>query len=302
MTKKKLVRSVSSIEPAFLPTDPGALHSHVVALCGCSPRHATAPGLNQAAEYVRSRLARTGRPVEVQSFERNGKTYRNFFVSFGPQDGERIIVGAHYDGRDDTPGADDNASAVAVLLELATHFTSVPMGTRLDLAAYTLEEINPGLPALQGSMEHAQRLRQEGVHVKLMIALEMVGYFDDQPGRQKYPFPLMKWFYPGAGNFLAVVGSFRELPWVYRLVRKLRKATPLPFYGLAAPRWVPGIEHSDHQSFWNRGYPAVMVTDTAYLRNPHYHQSTDTPATLDFIRMAHATDALRACLTSIVGK
>jgi hypothetical protein len=302
MTKKKLVSGVSGSNPAFLPTDPGPLRSHVAALCGCSPRHATAPGLDRAADYVRSQLALAGRPVEEQTFDRNGKTFRNFVVSFGPSDGKRVVVGAHYDGRDDTPGADDNASGVAVLLELAKHFSSVPLRTRLDLAAYTLEEINPGLPALQGSTEHARKLRQEKVQVKLMIALEMLGYFDDRPGQQKYPFPLMKWFYPAEGHYLAVVGSFHELPWVIRLVRRLRKSSPLMFYGLAAPQWVPGIEHSDHQSFWNRGYPAVMVTDTAYLRNPHYHRPTDTPDTLDYIRMAHATDALRAVLTSIVGK
>lgn len=272
------------------------------ALCACSPRHATSAGLDRAAEYVRSHLVLAGRPVEEHPFERNGKTFRNFLVSMGPPDGERVIVGAHYDGRGDTPGADDNASAVAVLLELAKHFSSTPLRTRLDLVAYSLEEINPGLPALQGSTEHARRLRREGVPVKLMIALEMVGYFDDRPGRQRYPFPLMKWFYPREGNYLAVVGSFRELPWVYRLIRRLKRASPLPFCGLAAPRWVPGIEHSDHQSFWNQGFPAVMVTDTAYLRNPHYHQSTDTPDTLDYTRMAHATDALRAAITSIVGK
>lgn len=283
-------------------TDPEALRVHVETLCRCAPRHAAAPGLDQAAQYVRSQLALAGRPIEEHLFERNGKTYRNFYVSYGPQNGERVIVGAHYDGRDDTPGADDNASAVAVLLELAKRFSTVPLRTRLDLAAYTLEEINPDLPALQGSTEHARRLRQEGVRVKLMIALEMLGYFDDRPGRQKYPFPLMKWFYPAQGNYLAVVGSFQELSWVYRLVRRLRKASLLPFYGLAAPQWVPGVEHSDHQSFWNRGYPAVMVTDTAYLRNPHYHQSTDTPDTLDYTRMAHATDALGATIASIVGK
>lgn len=298
---KPLFRGPSSPRPG-LALDPGLLRSHVDTLCACSPRHALAPGLNRAADYVRSQLALAGRPVEEHSFERNGKTYQNFVVSFGPPDGERVIVGAHYDGRDDTPGADDNASAVAVLLELAKHFSSVPLRTRLDLAAYTLEEINPGLPSLQGSTEHARRLRQEGVQVKLMMALEMLGYFDDRPGRQNYPFPFMKWFYPAEGNYLAVVGSFRELPWVFRLVQSLRKTSPLAFYGLAAPQWVPGIEHSDHQSFWSQGYPAVMVTDTAYLRNPHYHQPTDTPDTLDYIRMAQATDALRAVLTSIVGK
>lgn len=288
--------------PPIFQTDPKALRTHVENLCRCSPRHAMAPGLDHAAEYVRSQLAMTGRPVEEHSFTRNGKTFRNFVVSFGPTNGERLIVGAHYDGRDDTPGADDNASGVAVLLEMAKQFSLVSLGTRVDVAAYTLEEINPGLPSLQGSMEHARTLRQEGVRVKLMVALEMLGYFDDRPGQQKYPFPFMKWFYPTEGNFLAVVGSLREIPWVYRLVSKIRVISPLPFYGLGAPRWVPGIEHSDHQSFWRHGYPAVMVTDTAYLRNPHYHQVSDGPDTLDYPRMANACDALGVVLASVCQK
>ncbi len=283
----------------LLPVNPARLREHVETLCRCSPRHALAPGLEHAARYVRDQLASSGHPVEEQTFELNGRTYRNFILSFGPRSGERVVVGAHYDGRDDTPGADDNASAVAVLLELATFLKATCFKTRVDLVAYTLEEINPGLWALQGSTTHARALQKEGVRVKLMLSLEMLGYYDDRPGNQDYPFPLMKWLYPRRGNFLSLVGSLRESPLVYRLKRVMRRASPLPIHSMTAPRWVPGIEHSDHQSFWNAGYPAVMITDTAYLRNPHYHRPTDTPDTLDYHRMAHAAAAVHAAVLSL---
>jgi Zn-dependent M28 family amino/carboxypeptidase len=225
-----------------------------------------------------------------------GRTYRNLVVSFGPRNGKRVIVGAHYDARDNTPGADDNASAVAVLLELAPFFRDRRPNVRLDLVAFTLEEINPGLWALQGSDAYARRLRQEGVRIKLMIALEMLGYYDERLGTQNYPLPFMRFVYPRQAHFLSVVGSLRETPWVYRLKRVMRRASPLPVYSMTAPQWVGGIEHSDHQSFWKTGYPAVMVSDTAYLRNPHYHQPTDRPDTLDYNRMAHAAAAVHGAI------
>ncbi|MBL0058912.1 MAG: M28 family peptidase [Elusimicrobia bacterium] len=288
-----------SRRPPVLPVDPALLRSHVEHMSRCSPRHAGAPGLEEAARYVRDQLASTGRPVEEQTFELNGRTYRNLLLSYGPRTGERVVVGAHYDGRDDTPGADDNASGVAVLLELAHSLKTVPFKTRVDLVAYTLEEINPGLWALQGSTTHAQALRKEGAAVKLMISLEMLGYYDERLGTQNYPLPFMNRFYPDRAHFLSIVGSIRETPWVYRLKPVMRRASPLPIYSMTAPRWVAGIEHSDHQSFWNAGYPAVMITDTAYLRNPHYHRPTDTPDTLDYARMAHAAAAVHAAVLSL---
>ncbi|MBK8575568.1 MAG: M28 family peptidase [Elusimicrobia bacterium] len=291
--------------PARLPVlavDPARLRAHVEHLCQCSPRHALAPGLEHAARYVRDQWTVSDLPVEEHTFDLNGRTYRNFLVSFGPRTEERVVLGAHYDGRDDTPGADDNASGVAVLLELATFFRATSLKTRVDLVAYTLEEINPGLLPLQGSTIHAQTLQQEGARVKMMVSLEMLGYYDDRVGNQHYPLPFMKWLYPRRGNFLSLVGSLRETRWVYRLKRVMRRASPLPIYSMTAPRWVHGIEHSDHQSFWNAGYPAVMITDTAYLRNPNYHRPTDTPDTLNYPRMAHAAAAVYAAVVALTEK
>jgi hypothetical protein len=199
-----------------------------------------------------------GGPVEEHPFERNGeKRFGNFLVSMGPPDGERVIVGAHYDGRGDTPGADDNASAVAVLLELAKHFSSTPVANPFGPGPLIRwKKLTPVCPPFKGSTEHARRLRWEGVPVKLMIALEMLGYFDDRPGRQRYPFPLMKWFYPREGNYLAVVGSFRELPWVYRFDPEIKKGFPVAVLWVSRlPDGFPESSIRITKVFGTKGFP-----------------------------------------------
>jgi Zn-dependent M28 family amino/carboxypeptidase len=215
-----------------------------------------------------------------------GHLYTNVIGTMGTDGAERVVVGAHYDVCGEQPGADDNASAVAGLLEvsrLLNPFAST-LKYRVDFVAYTLEE-PPffGTPEM-GSYVHAQSLHEDGVKVRGMISLEMIGYFTDEEDSQDYPLPLMKLFYPSKGDFIGVVGNFRSRALV-KEVKGHMSAAPINVESLSAPAIVPGVNFSDHRSYWEFGYPAVMVTDTAFFRNPHYHRVSDVAETLDFDTM-----------------
>jgi hypothetical protein len=211
------------------------------------------------------------------------------------------VVGAHYDVCGEQPGDDDNASAVAAVLELARllerHRPDV--AHRLELALWPLEEPpNFRTPAM-GSAVHARRLADGEVPVGGMICLEMLGYFSDRPGSQSFPVPGMGLLYPSRGNFIAVVGNGPS----WRLTREVKArmdgATELPVRSINAPALVPGVDFSDHFNFWRQGWKAVMITDTAFYRNPNYHQLTDTPDTLDYGRMARVVTGVYAAATTL---
>jgi len=223
-------------------------------------------------------------------------TFRNVIASFGPDTRERIVVGAHYDAYQELPGADDNASGVAGLIELAHLLgkTSLPM--RVELVAYTLEEppffrSRPGA-AYAGSAVHARSLKKQGIPLRAMIALEMIGYFKDEDGSQRYPLSALKLFYPSQGNFAVVVGSLDQPRIVRRVKRAMRGASVLPVYSLNGPKSIDGIDWSDHMHYWEQGYNAVMVSDTAIYRNHNYHTAGDTPDKLDYSRMALVVQAV----------
>lgn len=150
-----------------------------------------------------------------------------------------------------------------------------------------------------GSMVHANSLRAEGARVRGMIALEMIGYFSDEPGSQTFPTPLLKPFYPSRGNFITVVGKLGQGPLIRRVRRSMRRGSPLPVRTIQAPRAVPGVDFSDHASYWTAGFDAVMVTDTAFYRNPHYHTAHDTADTLDYARMAMVVDGVREAVVAL---
>jgi hypothetical protein len=274
------------------------LRAHVRALSEeFVPRdHSNPQNLNRAAAYIRDELRRAGGRVSVQDFEVRGATYRNVVASFGPERGERIVVGAHYDAAGPYPAADDNASGVAGLIELARLLSTESPETRVDLVAFALEEPPFFRTGHMGSAVHARSLRARGVRVRLMISLEMIGYFTDAAGSQRFPLAMLKAFYPTRGNFIAVVGKFGQGSAVRRVKAAMRRASPLPVHSINAPRWVPGVDFSDHASYWEAGYPAVMVTDTAFYRNPYYHTARDTPGTLDYARMAMVVQGIHAAV------
>lgn len=267
------------------------------------PRSADHPErLQQAADDIAAALRATGAEVEIQAVPVEESTNSNIVARFGPRDGPVRVIGAHYDSHGHahegakhargyslathTPGADDNASGVAALIELAHLLQQRPPRQAVELVAYTLEEPPHFRTAAMGSAHHARRLATSKRPVSWVLVLEMIGYFDERPGSQSYPLPLMSTLYPDRGNFIGLVGAMDHPLATRRLKSVLSGASDLPVVSINAPRLLPGIDFSDHASYWDEGFSAWMLTDTAFYRNPHYHQGTDTIDTLDFDRMA----------------
>ena len=240
-----------------------------------------------ASDYIAREWSAMGLSVTRRPYRAGGRAWDHLEVTIGPRTPGRglLVVGAHYDGIADTPGADDNASGVAVLLEASRLLVASPPASAVRLVAFANEEPPWFWSDSMGSVAWLREARQRGDTIAAMLSIECVGYFTDTPGSQRYP-PILGWFYPDVGNFLAVVGNVGSRALVHRVIADLRQHTPLPTAGAAAPSQLPGVGWSDHWAFWQEDVPAVMLTDAAPFRNPYYHQSGDVPAMLDFPRMA----------------
>lgn len=297
--------------PAAPKADRAKLEAHVRMLSETlSPRDGAHPErLDRVAAYLRGEFKASGGAVSELEFdfeERDQRNrlqtrgpFRNVVARFGPEAGERIVVGAHYDSAGEKPAADDNASGVAGLLELARLLGRHAPPLRVDLVAFSIEEPPFYGTETMGSVYHARALRREGAAVRAMLSLEMIGTFSDAPGSQRYPAPLARLFYPGRGDFVAVAGRWRDAALARRVKRSMWASTPLPVYSLNSPPGVPGIPLSDHASFWDEGYPALMVTDTAFYRNERYHTHDDTADRLDYARMAMVVDGVHAAVLDL---
>lgn len=256
------------------------LHTHLKALVRDRDPYLATGGHFFIQQYIRQELEQWGN-VETHEFQVRGKTHQNLIINLPASASDKqkspILIGAHYDAVPGTPGADDNATGVAVLLELARKFADEPVTCPVRLVAFDMEEYG-----LLGSAEYAAQLRQQQQELRLMISLEMLGYCDSAPGSQRYPAGLER-FYPNRGDFIALIGNLPTIPDLIRLSRSIRTAG-VPSEWLPAPNRgliVPQTRLSDHAPFWDQGYRAIMVTDTAFLRNPHYHQASDRIETLD---------------------
>ena len=279
--------------------------------------------LDMAANYIHNQLQALGTTPSRQPILVDGQArFHNIVLRLGPQKGQPggdaplLVIGAHYDAvrtngvatgstpdaHSHTPGADDNASGVAGLLELARLLVAHPPRQPVELVAYTLEEPPQFRTAQMGSYQHAASLAYARQPLRMMLSLEMIGYFDDTPASQHYPVPGMTAIYPSAGNFLALIGQLDHFAVTRETYAQLLSGAqidaagtvPLPVRALSAPASLRGIDYSDHQNYWRFGYPALMVTDTSFMRNPHYHRSTDTWDRLDYRRMAQAVNAVLA--------
>ena len=270
--------------PSRLKPNSARLRAHVVQLSEAySPRsYAHTENLDRCAAYIQGHFKRAGAITSIQKFSVAGKTYQNVIGLFGAPTAERIVIGAHYDARSKTPGADDNASGIAGLIELAYLIAKEKLKTSVELVAYPLEEPPFFGTENMGSAQHAQWLHNRKVDVKCMIALEMIGYFSSDPGSQSYPMPVLKLFYPGKGDFIAIVGRLDQRGIVKKIKKLMQGATDLAVYSVNAPTFVSGIDFSDHRNYWKYDYDAVMITDTAFYRNPHYHKPGDTAESLNF--------------------
>ncbi|MFN8253874.1 MAG: M28 family peptidase [Ferruginibacter sp.] len=230
--------------------------------------------------------------VYRQTYNAKGRTYHNIIASFGPQTAERIIVGAHYDVCGNQEGADDNASGVAGIMELARLLKDSLLQYRIDLVAYTLEEPPFFNTNEMGSYIHAKSLYDSGIKVKGMVSLEMIGYFSDTAGSQDYPLFPLKWIYGDTGNYITVVqkslcGDFAKAFKKYSF-----ENNSILTKSFRTPSFAGGVNLSDHKNYWRFGYSAVMITNTAFFRNHNYHQTGDRITTLDIAKMARVIDGV----------
>lgn len=206
--------------------------------------------------------------------------------------GEIVVVGAHFDTVRGSPGANDNASGVAALLAIARRLAGSKPARTLRLIAFTGEEPPCFQTDDMGSLVYARACKTNGERIVAMLSLETLGCYSDAPGSQEYPIPLLKLAYPSRGNFVAFVGNVASRQLVREAIGAFREATAFPSEGAALPGWIPGVGWSDQWSFWQQGYPAIMVTDTALFRDPNYHRHSDTPEKLDYERLARVVEGL----------
>lgn len=275
------------------------LHRHVFHLAEeIGERNVYHPwALHDAQRYIMETWQAIGYEVRVQDYEVNGVRSANLEVTVpgGRRDDEILLVGAHYDSVRGSPGANDNGSGVAALLELSRLFFSETPPRRMRFVAFVNEEPPFFLSARMGSMRYAGAARQQGDDIRLMLSLETMGYYCDEPQSQGYP-PLFRYFYPDQGNFIAFVSNLRSRRQVRKLARAFRHSSDFPVEHVSTFGWIPGVAWSDHFSFWLRRYRAVMVTDTAFYRYPYYHSEDDTAEKLDYERLARVTRGLYGAL------
>ena len=297
VVKIKMSASVIHPEPRFIPaSSEQALYGHVHALSVVigSRSLREVEKIRQAEQYIRTFLEKQEIPFELQGYDYEGNRYNNIVVTLegGTRREETIVIGAHYDTTFGTPGADDNASAVAVLLELCRALKDYRPERTLRLIFFVLEEPPAFMTPAMGSYVYATQARDRGENVVGMISLEMVGYFNDAEGSQAFPVPGMHWLFPDRGNFVGVVGNVASRDLTLAVAESMKAGSELPIEHLVALPFVPGIGLSDHGSFWKMGFRAVMVTDTAFYRNPNYHGKNDTIGTLRFDKMSQLVRGL----------
>jgi len=286
--------SCRSNDASSATVSPSELRQHVETLSQrFYPRHwRNRENLEKCADYIAEQFEEAGAAVEFQPFTVDGREYRNVIGRFGVGLRPRIVVGAHYDTCGPQPGADDNASGIAALIELAELLGNISPTSAIDVVAYTLEEPPFFRSEQMGSAIHAKSIADDKTMYRGVIVLEMVGYFKDDWGSQNHPNLLLRLMYPSRGNFIGVVSRWDQGDWVKAVKAGMKGTTELPVYSMRGPTVVPGIDFSDHQNYWKYGFKALMVTDTAFYRNEAYHSPRDTSDRLDYDRMAQVTVAV----------
>ena len=250
--------------------------------------------LNAAADFIEDCFSRAGLRTRRDSYETGGQRCHNIeaeisgslqgATAFQPSHLPIIVVGAHYDSVVGSPGANDNGTGVAAMLALAQRFASAKPKQTLRFVAFVNEEPPYFLSGEMGSQVYARRCKERGDKISAMISLETIGYFSDSPRSQTYPSPGLGLFYPNVGNFIGFVSNVHSRALLRRVIALFREHAKIPSEAASLPAFIPGVSWSDQWSFWQHGYPAIMVTDTAPFRYPYYHSSNDTPDKLDYDR------------------
>lgn len=256
--------------------------------------------LNRAAGYVSTQLAAPGYTPRHQTFEVSKVPVSNIEATLpgAVRADEVVVVGAHYDSVVGCPGANDNATGVAAVLELAHRFAQRPQARTVRFVAFVNEEPPFFQTAHMGSVVYANAAKARGERVSGMLSLETMGYYSNEKGSQQYPAPIAM-LYPDVGNFIGFVSNVGSARLLFQARRAFKARTPFPLQSAAVPAGIPGVGWSDHWAFWQAGYLAMMVTDTAPFRYPWYHTVQDTPDKIDYDKLAHVVDGLEAVVESI---
>ena len=258
--------------------------------------------LEQAAQYIADLFRSADHSVTLQPYRAAGKPVANIeaVLPGTSKANEIVVVGAHYDSVRGSPGADDNATGVAALLDLGRRFARRPQLRTLRFVAFVNEEPPFFQTPLMGSLIYANAARQRGDRVIAMLSLETIGYYSDAPNSQTYPAPIGA-LYPRTGNFIGFVSNVGSARLLFSARRAFRARTSFPLRSAAVPSRIPGVGWSDHWAFWQAGYPAMMITDTAPYRYPWYHTAEDTPDKVSSERLAHVVDGLEQVVSALAG-
>jgi len=269
------------------------LRAHVCELAGNIGEHNVfyPDALHAAETYITQQWELQGYAVQKQTYTAHGVECSNLEVTCQGCGNDMILVGAHYDSVSGSPGANDNGSGVAALLELSRLFKDITLETSLRFVAFVNEEQPFFFWPNMGSMIYAKAAKQNGDPIRFMISLETIGYYREQHGSQSYP-PLLKYFYPDTGNFIAFASNLKSKRIMRECVRAFSASTDFPVQSIATLAVVPGVAFSDHQSFWRHGYKALMITDTANYRYPYYHTNQDTPDKLVYAPFTKVANGL----------
>jgi len=296
-------RNFEGTSPPLSTEEPlrSELRSHVEKLAGEIGERNMAhyPQLLAAADYIEHQFS--GWKVRRDSYEIEGRSCANIEAEKPGSTAGIVLIGAHYDSVFGSPGANDNGSGVAALLALAHRLSSLPNDKTLRLVAFVNEEPGYFQSQRMGSYVYAARCRERKEPIEAMISLETIGYFSSEPGSQHYPAPGLSLIYPRTGNFIGFVSNVSSRDLLRRALDSFRRHAEIRSEGGALPAVVPGVGWSDQWSFWQHGYPGIMITDTAPFRYPHYHAATDTPEKIDYDSMTRVVAGVEQMIVDLVG-
>ena len=297
-----LVATICALSTALADEKPtplaSSLRTHVLKLTGSElPRSYKHMGsLNAAAAYIEAELMKAGLTTKMQEYEASGQTFKNIICRIETGSPKTVLLGAHYDVFGPGPGADDNASGIAGLIELARilHANKDNLKNSVEIIAFTNEEQPFARTKDMGSYVHAQSILDRKQAIEYVVVLEMIGFYSEKAQSQTYPIASMRQIYPSTGNFVAVVGNNNSAATAASIKQAIQTNAAVDCQSLIAPPSLQGMDFSDHLNYWALGVKAVMITDTAFYRNKNYHQLTDTPATLNYNKMAEVVKGLAA--------
>lgn len=278
---------------SFAQADSARLYNLLDTIIGMGHRvYSDTAVLDEVGDFIANEFSKHSSNVYRQSYEVSGKTYSNIGALIGDTTKPRIVIGAHYDVCGKQDGADDNGSGVVGLIAALEELKTYSGDYCLEFVAYTLEEPPFYNTSHMGSVHHAKWLKERDMEVYGMVCLEMIGYFDDAKKSQHYPLGILKMIYGGRGDFITLVRTFKKGKFVRKFTRNFVKSKEIKTKKFTGPKKLTGIDFSDHRSYWAEGMDALMITDTAFYRNGHYHQESDTAEKLDYHRMADVVNGL----------